>query len=190
MKIKNAVSMMRKVFKDLDKDFTVWEYRAEIECLLNYADGEFIKKLRKEYETQDSRITAYPILVLVQEQTCIGVMADGYGVSCPYGDGETRIEYKHEALEETYKNKQEAIEALKEMVEPVVVKGAIDNLEEINVGYIWHTVECFLTVKAAERYIQGNAHNLYNPRTYVTHISYRNYEMTKLFEEIGLKTKN
>ena len=191
MKIQSAVKMMKAVFEDMDKDFTVWEYRQEIECLLNYADGEFIKGLREEYKTQDNRITAYPILVLVQEQSCIGVMAEGYSVNCPYGDGETRTQYKHQDLEGCYESRDEIIAALGEYeLESIELKIAIKQIEEINVGYIWHTVECFLTIKAAERYIQANAHNLYNPRTYVTHISYRNYEMTKLFEEVGLKTNN
>ena len=43
MKVKNAVSMMRKVFNDMDKDFTVWEYREEIKELLRC--GVFVEHI-------------------------------------------------------------------------------------------------------------------------------------------------
>ena len=52
-----------------------------------------LEELKKEYATQDNRGTAYPIYVTVQELRCVGVMADGYSASCPYGDGVTKTEY-------------------------------------------------------------------------------------------------
>jgi len=49
-----------------------------------------IEKLKKEYLAQDNRATAYPIYVQIQEQICIGVMADGYSPMCPFDYGEKK----------------------------------------------------------------------------------------------------
>ena len=150
-----------------------------------------LKALIKEYETQDNRITAYPIYVTVQEFVCIGVMADGYSVNCPYGDGETRIQYKHEDLEECYESRDEIVAALGEYeLESIELKIAINQIEEINVGYIWTPVEFFLTIKGAEQYMRANAHNHGKLRTYVHWFERRNFEMRKLLEIVGFKTKD
>ena len=37
MSLENSVLMMQGVFEQMDKDFTVWEYRQEIKDLLDYA---------------------------------------------------------------------------------------------------------------------------------------------------------
>jgi hypothetical protein len=66
-----------------------------------------LEEFKKEYETQDNRGTAYPLYVMVQELVCIGVMADGYSVNCPYGDGENKTEYKHPALEGAFDTEAE-----------------------------------------------------------------------------------
>lgn len=154
---------------------------------------ELIEALKKEYATQDNRATAYPTYVTVQELTCIGVIADGYSVCCPYGDGETRIEYKHDNYEGSYANKQELIDQMKEDYghEPNFnIAPMIEDIEEVNLGYIWHPVEFFLTIKGAEKYILVNAHNHGKLRTYVSHFNIRNFEMRSLLEAIGFKVKD
>jgi len=35
--LKSCIDIMDKVFEDMDKDFTIWEYRKEIKTLLDYA---------------------------------------------------------------------------------------------------------------------------------------------------------
>lgn len=155
-----------------------------------------LQKLIKEYETQDNRCTAYPIYVTVQEQVSIGVMAEGYSVNCPFGDGETRRVYKHDAYEEYYENKQELLDLCWEDCEDERVHK--DNyiyhfgkeIEEIDVGYIWTPVEFFLTIKGAEQYMRTNSHNHGKLRTYVHWFERRNFEMRGLLEAIGFKTKD
>ena len=124
-----------------------------------------IEELKKEYETQNNRMTSFPIFVTVQERFSVGVMADGYSVNCPYGDGET--------VKEKYPSDDED-----------------ESTPEINVGYIWVDREWFLTIKGAEEYMKANAHNHGELRTYVHHFERRNFEMRELLKEIGFKTKN
>lgn len=125
-----------------------------------------IEELKKEYATQDNRGTAYPFYVQVQELTCVGVIADGYDVCCPFGDGETRIEQAYNC--ETDCN----------------------DGEELQMGYIWHPVEFFLTIKGAKEYMELNKHNHGELRTYVSWFERRNHEMRGLLKETGFKTED
>ena len=150
-----------------------------------------IEELKKEYATQDNRATAYPIYVTVQELFCVGVMKDGYSAKCPYGDGETKIEYRHEDYEDTWDNKQDLIYEIVRETHPERAREMIDNeIEELTIGYIWIDVEFFLTIKGAEEYIKANAHNHGKLRTYVKHFERRNFEMRDLLKEIGFKVND
>ena len=73
-----------------------------------------IEELKKEYATQDNRGTAYPFYVQVQELRFVGVIADGYSVSCPFGDGETKEEFKHPDYEGAYDSEQELLDQMLE----------------------------------------------------------------------------
>lgn len=156
--------------------------------------NEYLQALIEEYKTQDNGGTAYPIYVTVQELVSIGVIADGYSVNCPFGDGVTRIEYKHDSYEETFDNKQELLDLCWEECENERVHKSNyiyhfeKEIEEINVGYIWTPVEFFLTIKGAEEYIKANKHNHGELRTYVNYFERRNFEMRKLLKIFGFKT--
>ena len=134
-----------------------------------------IESLKQEYATQDNRATAYPIYVQVQELVFVGVIADGYSVCCPYGDGETRLEHNCETCDSPCDNEfpEEAAEHCEQ-----------DKL----CGYIWHPVEFFLTLKGAEEYIKNNAHNHGKLRTYVHCFDRKNHEMRGLLKELGFRT--
>lgn len=155
-----------------------------------------LEELKKEYATQDNRMTAYPIYVTVQELVCIGVMAPGYSVNCPYGDGVTKTEYQinHDSDPDSFDTLEEAKESLREQYpdpeDEDRLLEKIEDIQEFEVGYIWHPVEFFLTIKGAERYMKANAHNHGKLRTYVDHFERRNFEMRGLLEEIGFKTKD
>lgn len=150
-----------------------------------------IEELKKEYASQDNAMTAFPIYVTVQERICVGVIADGYSVDCPYGDGETKTEYKHPDLEDTYNSEEEIKKAIKEYFESEsVAEEEFEDIEEINCGYIWIPVEFFLTRKGAEEYIRANAHNHGKLRIYTHHFERRNFEMRGLLKELGFKTEN
>jgi len=146
-----------------------------------------IEELKQEYATQDNRATAYPIYVTVQELISIGVMAEGYSVNCPYGDGKTIVKYIHPDLEGDFATSHDLRESLSEIYEGNELEKEIQNEEEINVGYIWTPVEFFLTIKGAEEYMKCNKHNHGKLRTYVHHFERRNFEMRGLLEAIGFK---
>jgi hypothetical protein len=154
----------------------------------NDINVEYLKVLKKEYESQDNRSTAYPIYVSVQELICIGVMRDGYSSICPYGDGGTRTEYSYEDYEGTFNSIEKIKEAIEFAGEDVSTFDD-DLVEEFEVGYIWHPVEFFLTIKGAEEYMVANQHNHGKLRTYVHHFERRNYEMRELLEAINLNVK-
>ena len=146
-----------------------------------------IEELKIEYANQDNRSTAYPIYVSVQELVCVGVMADGYSVNCPYGDGETKIRYRFvdgDCDEPEFNSEAELIGYYKD--EGTSVK--LRDIEEYRLGYIWHPVEFFLTIKGAEQYMKLNSHNHGKLRTYVHYFERRNFEMRELLEELGLIT--
>ena len=150
-----------------------------------------IEELKKEYAEQDNRATAYPIYVMVQELVCIGVMADGYSVNCPFGDGKTITKYRlkdgdFEAPD--FNSEEELKKYYKEEIDYGEVKDR--EIQEYQLGYIWHPVEFFLTIKGAEQYMKSNAHNHGKLRTYVSWFERRNYEMRELLEEIGFKVKD
>jgi len=154
---KNAKSELLIVNKDLK------EWKMDIE------------ELKKEYATQDNRATAYPIYVQVQELICIGVIADGYSVLCPFGDGEERLEHDCDSCDNPCFD-EDSMET-----EPDCCVN--DRL----IGYIWHPVEFFLTTKGAEEYIDANKHNHGKLRIYIDHFDRRNYEMRDFLRTIGFK---
>lgn len=130
-----------------------------------------IKELKKEYETQDNRITAYPIYVTVQELMPVGVIEEGYSV---YGDGETILECPNDC--------------------EFHCDDCIDSKETceltLQMGYVWQNIEFFLTIKGAEDFIKADGHNHGKLRTYVKHFNRRNYEMNDLLKEIGFKCED
>ncbi len=149
--------------------------------------------LRKEYVTQNNRMTAYPIYVTVQERFCVGVMDESSGVNCPYGDGEMKAEYviNYDSDPDSFSSFAEAKQSLKEQYpdskDAGILAESIEDIKEVQVGYIWHPVEFFLTVKGAEEYMRCNAHNHGTLRTYIHHFERRNFEMRMLLEEIGFR---
>jgi len=149
-----------------------------------------LEDLKKEYENQDNRFTAFPIYVTVQELKCIGVLNDGYSVCCPYGDGETKIEYKHPSYEGTFENEEDLLNQMLEDNGEEYANNESGNIESLTVGYIWHPVEFFLTIKGAEEYMRANKHNHGKLRTYVDYFERRNFEMRGLLKELGFKTND
>lgn len=155
-----------------------------------------LEELKKEYATQDNRATAYPFYVTVQELIYIGIMADGYSANCPYGDGITKTEYQinHDSDPDSFDTLEEAKESLREQYpdpeDEARFREKVDEIQELNVGYIYHPVEFFLTIKGAEAYMKANAHNHGKLRTYIDYFERRNFEMRGLLEEIGFKVKD
>ena len=132
-------------------------------------------KLKLQYSTQNNRGTAYPIYVQVQEQVCIGVIANGYSPLCPFGDDEIKLEHDCDSCSDSECRERG------ETGEPSLCH------EDVRCGYIWHPVEFFLTIKGAEEYIKYNQHNHGKLRVYVAQFERHNFEMHELLTEIGLK---
>lgn len=153
-----------------------------------------LSKLREEYATQDNRGTASPLYVQVQELRCVGVMASGYSASCPFGDDETKTEYmiNCDSEPDSFESHEDAVDSLKEQYEgdEENLQEAIDDIQELTVGYVWHPVEFFLTIKGAEEYMNANKHNHGKLRTYVCCFERRNYEMRELLSQIRFKSKD
>ena len=149
-----------------------------------------IDDLIKEYVEQDNRSTAYPIYVSVQELHCVGVIADGYSANCPYGDDVTIVKYRltdGDCDAPEFNSEEKLKKYYKEETDYGEVKDS--EIQEYQLGYIWHPVEFFLTIKGAEEYMRANAHNHGKLRTYVHHFERRNFEMRELLEKIGFKVK-
>lgn len=121
-----------------------------------------LEELAHELRTQDNRITAEPLFCVQQERLVWG-MDEGYSDDFEWykiDDGETWAE--EDALEEV--RARDSVE--------------LDEEEDIDLedhGYrkafyskYWDFVTAHFTAKAAQRYIDQNAHNLRNPRVYVT----------------------
>jgi hypothetical protein len=150
-----------------------------------------IEELKKEYDGQDNRSTAFPIYVSVQELRCVGVMKDGYSAICPYGDDETRTEYTHPDIAERFEDVSELETRLDDHFDGTEGGGKAhyDDIEELTMGYIWVPVEFFLTIKGAEEYMAANGHNHGKLRTYVHHFERRNLEMRRFLQQLGFRTK-
>jgi hypothetical protein len=147
---------------------------------------DVLEEIKKEYESQDNRATAYPIYVMVQERVCVGVLRDGYSVYCPYGDGEEVTEYRYEGYDGSFKS----VDEIKQTIANNGDDPFDDDLvEEFVTGWIWHPVEFFLTIKGAEEYMKLNAHNHGKLRTYVSHFDRRNIEMRTVLKEVGFRTQ-
>jgi len=148
-----------------------------------------IEELKKEYAGQDNRGTSFPLYVVVQELFCIGVMADGYSVNCPYGDGKTVTRFRPEDGDSESPDGDSEEEVRKEMKSQGWENWKTAELMEYQLGYIWIDREIFLTVKGAEEYMKANKHNHGELRTYIKWFEHRNFEMRGLLEELGFEMK-
>lgn len=147
-----------------------------------------IEKLKKEYETQDNRGTAFPIYVTVQEFQFVCVVNDSYGFGEDY---KIKYEYNYENSDNSnFSSKEDALEHMKRYMEGGDTEDIISFIGEIKEYpylYIYVDVEFFLTIKGADEYIQANRHNLREPRTCVRHFERRNFEMRGLLKELGFR---
>lgn len=123
---------------------------------------EELKRLVDELLTQDNLATANPLYCVQQKRRIEGIDSD-YDPEFawwtedfdggPYSDGDVRAEILEEKPDDT-------------------VAGEIDPSDHgyVRIGYIsfWEFVCAHLTMKAAEKYIELNQHNLHESRVYVT----------------------
>ncbi len=153
-----------------------------------------LEELKKEYMEQENRCTAWPFYVIVQEKFCAGVIGEGYDVNCPYGDGEAKMKYIANPGGETsyFTSIEEAVISLSEAYGDDLdsLKDAVEEIQEVNLGYIWRDVEIFLTVKGANEFIESDKHNHGELRTYIKPFHRKNHEMRGMLEEVGFKVKD
>ena len=149
-----------------------------------------LEELKKEYASQDNRATSYPLYVSVQEMFCVGVIADGFSVNCPYGDGKTITKFRPTDGDSESPESESEEELRKELKEQGWEDWKTVEIMEYQLGYIWVDREFFLTIKGAEEYMKANAHNHGKLRTYVHHFERRNFEMRELLKELGFKSED
>lgn len=175
----------------------------KMETKLTPKQIEFIKKLSKEMNTQDTRFTAQPYALVLREEVIRPI---------PNGYGDELIAYWQE---EEYSEWDEFIEALKEYYEYGAdaasdytceneVKSIVEqmsNFQELQNSSEADKIDCtvlnvkiekeikennanfFFTEKAYNEYIKRNGHNLNKHDSYGIHL-YRNREMEQLIEVI------
>lgn len=150
-----------------------------------------VEEIKEEYKSQDNRCTEYPIYVTVQEARLVGISIESvsWTSDCNYF---TENLYTHSLIEdETFVSRNHCIKSLTEHWDDNCEFDIEEEIDFIKCDYQLYTyqdVEVFLTVKAAERYIQLNKHNLNKPRTYIKHFHRDNLEMRKVLDSVGFKT--
>lgn len=142
-------------------------------------------EIGKEVETQDNRCTNNPLFIVFQKEKQplpSGFDGEGYYWISGYsegeiGDDEDLLTYinDREELKEEFEKKSLNIEDESEF----------ELNEETFTKYQYKEsnryVQTFFTEKAAERYIEENAHNLRSPFSYAAS-TYRNKEMVNIRE--------
>ena len=122
-----------------------------------------LKELREQLQTQDNLATSCPIYMVQVRNRILGMDS-----SCTDDYVWMDIE-AHELVLETDKETYDWLAS-------TWGEGyTIDDFEEVYYIDLWMNVQPFLTMKAAEAYIEANAHNLDHPRVYVES-GYRNHE--------------
>ena len=129
-----------------------------------------LSSLAHELATQDNLCTSFPLFLVQQEHRI-------YGMDTDYCENKI---YSWNDDPEYFWNTRE--EALSEVIKSGRTE---DNFADVinEVGYvtIWVFVTAHLTRKAAQLYIEQNAHNLKSPRIYVSS-QYRCHEFNAAVE--------
>lgn len=181
--------------KRIDEYFEVLEDNE-----LSTDDKEFIKNLSNEMNTQDTRCTAQPYALVVQQQNT-RIVPEGYSdlISCyweesEYDDWDDFIseikEFYCYGTPDLDLDKHKGIETIIQMTGFSELKDSYEATEiEATVHYIKkeqefkeHGINFFFTEKAYSQHIKENGHNLgCNPTSYGIHL-HRNKEMEQLIE--------
>lgn len=147
-----------------------------------------LDELKKKYAEQDNRCTAFPIYVTAQELQFVAVADPDYG-----GMGETVYRYNHPLNDEgDFESYDDVVNWLQEYhdFEGDELEEQKEKIKELYCIYQWTDIEVFLTIEGAEEYIAANKHNLGKTRTYVKHVSRRNFEMRALMAELGFRVND
>lgn len=132
----------------------------------------------KEYHNQDPRCTAMPYIVEVQQEKFFGIVSDDTLVSSC--DGEIKTTYTcKDFMGEEFETEQELKDFIADEYSQIIDD---DDIDEIRLGYVWHPVAIFFTVKEAEKFINGRA----SFRTWIRHIDSQETEMVELMKLGGL----
>lgn len=148
---------------------------------------ENLAELANELRTQNNRCTAHPLYVVQQKRRI-------YGMDSAYCD-----DYEWHSEDHEYRYSDEEIQsAIQDEVElehgpPVSDVDEVAGPRERDPGeygyekvyYIeyWDFVTAHLTERAANRYVRENAHNLNEPRVYVTS-QYRCHEWIEVVQHL------
>lgn len=157
-----------------------------------------LKKLREEYNSQDSAGTAWPIKIVVKSLHDIGAHENHRNIACDKFIPVCRHKEYHPEFTEVTQDVHDAISnGMAEEYSCHNLDAMIVNEQDCEIEYAyqcWKYTEVpsspFMTMSAAEEYMERDAHNLYNPVAQVTHIDHRNHELMAFYNELGLRTEN
>lgn len=140
------------------------------------SDYEWIITLQRNLKTQDNRCTADP-LFLVQEEERIwhidpSCTDDGY-----IWQSQDEPEIFYESTKELLEGEEAPDNAEIDFRDEISLNG--HRYERVHYKTIWKFVTAHFTEAAAQLYIDQNAHNLRNPRIYVSS-QYRCWEWNKI----------
>jgi protein tyrosine/serine phosphatase len=153
-----------------------------IDIKISKESFNFTEALVEKIITQDNRMTAYPILYLIQTKKRI------WGMNGDYTD---KYEWKHQDDDETYSDEELKAELIESFDEEKEAFDIMDEFEFIEcaenhcfskVFYIdieEYKENVFFTEEAAKRHISLNKHHYNNPQDYVIH-AWRNPEIEKI----------
>ena len=136
--------------------------------------------LRDRILKNDSRFTALPYLLLLQEKREY-VTKEGYG-------HDTKVVYVENISGDycSFESKEDLLNWLNEgLEEDELYLKLIDgeHYEKHTVGYYWETINVFLTDEGYQEHLNQNKHNLRNYRTFGIH-AFRNPEIEQIYKII------
>lgn len=123
----------------------------------------WLAELSLELHTQDNRITADPLFCVQQQRTVWG-MAEGYSDDFKWFDAnDPESHYEEDEIYAEIREHHGIDECLDLQIDPEDF-----GYKKVYFKRYWDFVTAHFTEKAADRYLQENAHNLDNPRVFVT----------------------
>jgi hypothetical protein len=144
------------------------------------------EEFRKNLKIQDNRMTQDPLYIVFER---VKLSADpDYSDEWEYGDtedGYSRIGDKREELLEFIKNNELEVKVTESMDGDEIMDAINEDYNHSIVKFYFQIVDkfvtCCFTEQGAQRYLDGNKHNLRDPHIYVTSL-YRNREMLAIRE--------
>jgi len=131
--------------------------------------SEFLEQLAEELRTQDNLATAYPLYCVQQKRRIVGMDPQFDFLDFEWHSCDHEYRYSNDEIQEIIREDIAREEDMDVKDVEVFDRNPEDyEWEQVYYVDIWEFVCAHLTMKAANRYIDENRHNLKDPRVYVT----------------------